>query len=378
MQMLRRTTDPLSQLSDSGVSLWLDDLSRHRLRSGSLKELIATKRVVGVTTDPTTFQTALQDDAGYRQQISELAARGATVDDILWALMTDDVRDASDLFSAVYSRTHGVDGRVCICGDPRLAYEIDATIEQAQELFKVIERNNILITIPATLPGLHAITAAVATGISVNASLIFSLERYSAVMDAYQAGLEQAISSGHDLSQIHSVATFFPSQVDNEVDHRLQSIGSSAAEGLLSRAGIASARLAYQAYEQTFAGRRWEALAKAGARKQRPLWASTGVQGSYQDETRYVAELVAPGTATAAAECTINSVAKYGAIRGDIMIGDYTDAAEVFGDLHAIGVDLGDVFAVLETESVKRFERAWIELREAVGKHMVRQHAAYR
>ena len=367
MSTRQNPNDALADLSAAGVSLWLDDLSRQRLQSGNLKDLIEKDHVVGVTTNPSIFQAALKDGASYQQQIGELAARGADVDDIVRATTTDDVRDATDLFSAVYTRTKGVDGRVSIEVDPRLAHDTAATIAQAQELFKIVDRNNLLIKIPATLAGLPAITAVIAEGISVNVTLIFSLDRYKAVMDAYLTGLEQAKEAGRDLSQIHSVASFFVSRVDLEIDKRLKTIGTPDAEALVGAAAIANARLAYQAYEQTFAGKRWEALAQAGANKQRPLWASTGVKDPAYDDTRYVVELVAPGTVNTAPEKTINAVADHGVIRGNTIAGTYGEAASVFADLVALGIDVDDVFAVLESEGVEKFEQAWTELLDSVA-----------
>jgi transaldolase len=367
------TNNPLADLADAGVSLWLDDLSSQRLQSGNLKELIATKHIVGVTTNPSIFQAALKDGASYQQQIGELAARGADVDDTVREVTTDDVRDACDLFTAVFESSGHVDGRVSIEVDPRLAHETAATIAQAQELAKIVDRPNVLIKIPATLAGLPAITAVIAEGISVNVTLIFSLERYNAVMEAYITGLEQAKEGGQDLSQIHSVASFFVSRVDSEIDKRLKAIGSPEAAALEGEAAIANARLAYQAYEQTFAGDRWEALAAAGANKQRPLWASTGVKDPKYDDTRYVVELVAPGTVNTAPEKTIDAVADHGVIRGDTITGTYGAASATFSALEALGIDLKDVFDVLESEGVEKFEASWAELLESVSQELAKK-----
>ena len=361
------STGPLAELSAAGVSLWLDDLSRQRLQSGNLAELIKNTHIVGVTTNPSIFAAALKDGASYQKQISELAARGAGVDDTVREVTTDDVRDAADLFTAVFNTSGHVDGRVSIEVDPRLANETDATIAQAQELAKIVDRPNVLIKIPATLAGLPAITAVIAEGISVNVTLIFSLERYGEVIDAYLDGLDQAKSSGHDISEIHSVASFFVSRVDTEVDRRLKAINSPEAESLLGEAAIANARLAYQLYEQKFTGARWEALAAAGATKQRPLWASTGVKDPKYDDTRYVVELVAPGTVNTAPEKTIDAVADHGVIRGDTVTGAYASASAAFSALESLGVDLADVFEVLETEGVEKFEQSWAELLQTVA-----------
>jgi transaldolase len=370
------TTGPLAELSAAGVSLWLDDLSRQRLQSGNLRDLIANENIVGVTTNPSIFQAALKDGASYQQQIRELAARGADVDDVVRTTTTDDVRDATDLFSAIYTRTHGVDGRVSIEVDPRLAHDTTATIEQAQELFKIVDRNNVLIKIPATLAGLPAITAVIAEGISVNVTLIFSLDRYTAVMDAYLAGLEQAKANGHNLAQIHSVASFFVSRVDSEIDKRLKGIGTPEADALLGQAAIANARLAYELYEKTFAGDRWSLLATDGANKQRPLWASTGVKDPKYDDTRYVVELVAPGTVNTAPEKTIDAVADHGTIRGNTIAGTYTQARNVFTALQALGIDLDDVFHVLESEGVKKFEESWADLLDTVSRELEQAKSA--
>ncbi|GGL93997.1 transaldolase [Nakamurella endophytica] len=360
-------TDPLADLAAAGVSLWLDDLSRQRLHSGNLAEIIRTKHVVGVTTNPSIFQAALADGASYQQQVSELAARGADVDDVVRAATTDDVRDACDLFLPLYQQTNGVDGRVSIEVDPRLAHDTDGTIAQAQELAKIVDRPNVLIKIPATVEGLPAITAVLAEGISVNVTLIFSLDRYAAVIDAHLAGLEQAQANGHDLSKIHSVASFFVSRVDTEIDKRLDAIGSPEAAAIRGEAAIANARLAYRLFEQQYSGERWSALAAAGANAQRPLWASTGVKDKAYDDTRYVVELVAPNTVNTAPEKTIDAVADHGVIRGNTIEGTYGAASAVFSSLQALGIDMDDVFEVLETEGVDKFEKSWAELLDTVA-----------
>jgi transaldolase len=367
------TDNTLAELHANGVSLWLDDLSRQRLHSGNLKTLIAEEHIVGVTTNPSIFQAALKDGASYQKQIGELAARGAGVDDTVREVTTDDVRDACDLFSATFEESNHVDGRVSIEVDPRLAHDTEGTVAQAQELHKIVDRPNVLIKIPATLAGLPAIAAATAEGISVNVTLIFSLDRYKAVMDAYISGLEQAKEGGHDLSQIHSVASFFVSRVDTEIDKRLKAIGTPEAAALEGEAAIANARLAYQAYEQTFTGDRWDALEKAGATKQRPLWASTGVKDPKYDDTRYVVELVAPNTVNTAPEKTIDAVRDHGVIRGNTIEGTYAQASSVFSSLEAIGIDLTDVFHVLETEAVDKFIQAWEELLQSVSEELAKK-----
>ena len=359
-------TDPLADLSAAGVSLWLDDLSRQRLHSGNLAELIPAKHIVGVTTNPSIFAAALADGESYQIQADELAARHASVDDAVRAMTTDDVRDACDLFRDLYDSTEGVDGRVSIEVEPGLAHDTAGTVAQAQELFKIVDRPNVLIKIPATLAGLPAITSTLAEGISVNVTLIFSLDRYEKVIEAFIAGLDQAKANGHDLSKIHSVASFFVSRVDTEIDARLTKIGSPEASSLLGKAAIANARLAYQLFEQKFAGEQWEVLAAAGAHPQRPLWASTGVKDPKYDDTQYVVELVAPHTVNTAPEKTIDAVADHGVIRGNTIEGTYGAASATFSALEAVGIDLKDVFEVLETEGVDKFMKSWEELKETV------------
>ena len=364
--------DRLADLTAQGVSLWLDDLSRQRIHSGNLQHLIDTWHISGVTTNPSIFQAALKDGASYQQQLDELAARGADVDDTVREVTTDDVRNACDLFTGLFESTGHVDGRVSIEVDPRLAHETQATIDQAAELHKIVDRPNVLIKIPATQAGLPAITAVIGEGISVNVTLIFSLDRYKAVIDAYLAGLEQAAEAGHNLAEIHSVASFFVSRVDTEIDKRLKAIGSPEAQALEGQAAIANARLAYQAYEQTFTGPRWEALAAKGANKQRPLWASTGVKDPQYDDTRYVVELVAPETVNTAPEKTIAAVADHGVITGNTIEGTYAQASATFSALEAIGVDLTDVFDVLETEGVDKCIAAWQELLDSVSEELAK------
>jgi transaldolase len=356
----------LAALSAAGVSVWLDDLSRDRLQTGNLQELIDTKCVVGVTTNPTIFQLALSKGHAYDEQVKELAERGADVDAAVRTVTTDDVRNACDVLAKQHELSDGVDGRVSIEVDPRLAHDTDKTILQAVELWKIVDRPNLFIKIPATRAGLPAITAVLAEGISVNVTLIFSVERHRAVMDAYLSGLEKAKEAGHDVSKIHSVASFFVSRVDTEIDKRLEKIGTDEALALRGQAGVANARLAYAAYEEVFVGgSRYEALKADGARVQRPLWASTGVKNPDYSDTLYVTELVAPNTVNTMPEKTIDAVADHGVITGDAVTGTAGAAQEVFDKLSAVGIDLPDVFKVLEDEGVEKFEKSWLELLEA-------------
>ena len=355
-------TDRLGQLSEAGVSIWLDDLSRERLNSGNLAGLISDKHVVGVTTNPTIFAGALAHGEAYDEQVRQLAARGASVDAAVREITTADVRNACDLFRSTWEATNHVDGRVSIEVDPRLAHQTDATVAEAQDLWKTVDRPNLLVKIPATEAGLPAITRVIAEGISVNVTLIFSVERYHAVMAAYLDGLEQAKANGHDLSQIHSVASFFVSRVDTEVDKRLNAIGSPEALALRGKAAIANAWHAYAAFENTFAGPRWLELAKAGANAQRPLWASTGVKDPSYKDTRYVDDLVVPGVVNTMPEKTLEAVADHGEIRGDVVTGKDDQAVETLELLTGVGIDMTQVFLTLENEGVDKFEKSWAEL----------------
>jgi transaldolase len=361
----------LAALSAAGVSVWLDDLSRDRLQTGNLQELIDTKCVVGVTTNPTIFQGALSKGHSYDEQVKELAERGADVDATIRTITTDDVRNACDVLAKQYELSGGVDGRVSIEVDPRLAHDTDKTILQAIELWKIVDRPNLLIKIPATLAGLPAITSVIAEGISVNVTLIFSVERHHEVMDAYLAGLEAAKEAGHDISRIHSVASFFVSRVDTEIDKRLEKIGTDEALGLRGKAGIANARLAYAAYQEVFeGGDRYAALKGDGARVQRPLWASTGVKNPEYADTMYVVELVAPNTVNTMPEKTLDAVADHGVITGDTVTGKAAESQALFDELTAAGIDLPDVFKVLEEEGVEKFEKSWLELLDATQEQL--------
>jgi transaldolase len=361
------STDRLAELSDAGVSLWLDDLSRERISSGNLAELVATKHIVGVTTNPTIFAGALSKGEAYSAQVAELADRGASLSDVITALTTDDVRNAADILKPVFDATDGVDGRVSIEVEPGLANDTAGTIAQAQELAKIVDRPNLLVKIPATKEGLPAITAVLAEGISVNVTLIFSLERYGEVIDAFIAGVTKAKENGHNISELVSVASFFVSRVDSEVDKRIDQNGSPEAHSLRGQAAIANARLAYQLFEQKFGTDEWRALADAGAKPQRPLWASTGVKDPAYDDTRYVVELVTHGVVNTAPEKTIDAVADHGEIRGDTIEGTYAQSSAVFSGLEAVGIDLADVFDVLEREGVEKFVKSWTELQDTVG-----------
>ena len=330
-------SDPLADLSAAGVAIWLDDISRERLRSGNLQQLVRDKHVVGVTSNPTIFQKALSQGDAYDEQIADLALRGTDVGEAVRAVTTYDVRWGCDVLREHFDRSGGVDGRVSIEVDPRIAHDTARTVAEAKALWWLVDRPNLFIKIPATLEGLPAITETLAAGISVNVTLIFSLARYDQVMDAFMAGLEQATANGHDLAPIGSVASFFVSRNDTETDKRLDKLGSEEAKALRGSAAITNARLAYQHYEKAFDTDRWRALAAAGAHPQRPLWASTGVKDPAYDDTRYVVELVAPGVVNTMPEATLNAVADHGQIRGDTIRPYYGEAQQVLDRLEVSG-----------------------------------------
>ncbi|MFJ4016961.1 transaldolase [Microbacterium sp. NPDC090014] len=355
---------PTADLAAAGVSIWLDDLSRTRISSGNLAELIESRNVVGVTTNPTIFANAITDknNTSYDAQVTELAASGATAEEAVFAATTQDVAAALDVFRPVWERSGHVDGRVSIEVSPDLAHDTEGTVAQAKQLWAKVDRPNLLVKIPATKAGLPAITEAIASGISVNVTLIFSLERYAEVIDAYLTGLERAHSADFDLSSIHSVASFFVSRVDTETDKRLSAIGTDEAEALKSKAGLANARLAYELYEQKFAEKRAQDLIKLGANPQRPLWASTGVKDPALPDTLYVTELVAKDVVNTMPEKTLEATFDHGVVTGDTITGGYDEARAVFAGLADLGIDFTDVTQVLEDEGVAKFIDSWHDL----------------
>jgi transaldolase len=352
------------------VSVWLDDISRDRLRTGNLQMLIDDFHVVGVTSNPTIFAKSLSSGDAYDQQIADLKLRGVTVDEASRMITTYDIRWACDVFRPVYERTGGLDGRVSLEVDPRLANETEKTIAEARALWWMVDRPNLLIKIPATLEGLPAITQCISEGISINVTLIFGLERYSQVIDAYMAGLEQAAAAGRDLSQIRSVASFFVSRVDTEVDQRLDKIGTPEAEALRGKAAVANARLAYELFEQRIATDRWRALSAQGANVQRPLWASTSVKDPSFGDTMYVVDLVVADTVNTMPEGTIRATADHGKILGDTVHGTYDASRQVFADLAKLGIGYDDVVNVLELEGVDKFKTSWNELLDTIKTNM--------
>jgi transaldolase len=368
--------DPLAELSAQGVAVWLDDLSRELLASGQLQSLITGQHVVGVTTNPTIFASALAKGDRYDGQLRDLAGLGASAETAIFAVTTDDVRAACDVLAPVYQQTAGSDGRVSIEVDPRLARDAVATVDMARALRAAVDRENMFVKIPATREGLTAITQVSSEGISVNVTLIFALDRYRAVMDAYLSGLEQAAAAGRDLAAIRSVASFFVSRVDSEVDARLGRIATSHATQLKGKAAIANARLAYQAYEEVIATQRWQQLAGLGAQPQRPLWASTGVKNPVYPDTMYVTELVAPGTVNTMPGATLEAFADHGRVTGNTISGRYDDARHMLERLAAAGVDFADVTGQLEREGLTKFEKSWNELSATIAAELDRSHPA--
>lgn len=359
-------TEATQKLSDAGVSLWLDDLSRERLETGNLQELVETRNVVGVTTNPTIFAQALSRGDRYDAQMRRLAEEGRDVEESVFAVTTDDVREACDVLAPIYRQTRGQDGRVSIEVDPRLAVKGEETAEMARRLHRTVDRENVMIKIPATEEGLEPIAATLAEGISVNVTLIFSLERYRAVINAYLTGLERALEQGRDLSKIHSVASFFVSRVDSEVDARLEQIGTEQALALKGRAGLANARLAYQVFQEAFSSERWKLLAEAGAVVQRPLWASTGTKDPAYPDTMYVDGLVAPDTVNTLPEKTLEAAADHAEVTGDTITGTYDDSERVLNELEQLGISYQEVVEKLEREGVDKFVASWEELLETV------------
>ena len=359
-------TTPTADLSAAGVSIWLDDLSRERINSGAFKHLIEDLNVVGVTTNPSIFAAALKKGESYASQVGALAEAGADVDQAVFDITTHDVAQACDIFAEEAERTHGADGRVSIEVDPRLSRDTAGTVAEAKRLHAKVQRTNVLIKIPATVEGLEAISSTLAAGISVNVTLIFSLERYRAVINAFMVGLEQAKENGHDLARIHSVASFFVSRVDAEIDARLDAIGTDEATALKGKAGLANARLAYQVFQEQFSSERWQVLKSAGGNAQRPLWASTGVKDPNLPDTLYVAGLVAADVVNTMPEKTLEAMADHGVVEGDTITGTYEESNQVLNQLDAIGISYDEVVEQLETEGLDKFVASWSELLETV------------
>jgi transaldolase len=372
----------LTDLAAAGVAVWLDDLSRTRIHSGSLARSVETGEIVGITTNPTIFAKAIGAGSGYEDQVRELALRGTAIGESLRLLTAWDVRAACDILRPVFERTEGRDGRVSIEVDPRIAQDGERTAAEARGLWWLVDRPNLFIKIPATLAALPAITASLADGISINVTLIFSVERYRAVLEAFLTGLELRAASGGSLKGIESVASFFVSRVDTEVDHRLEEAAAHDKDltgdvgRLRGQAGIANSRLAYEVYESMLQSPRWKSLASKGARPQRLLWASTGVKDKSFPDTRYVVELVAPDTVNTMPEATLNAVADHGEVRGNTIRDSYAAAHAVMDDLCRVGVDVTEVAELLEAQGTASFEKSWQELIASVTKQLEKAGAS--
>jgi transaldolase len=363
-------TDRLAELSAAGVAVWLDDLSRERLVSGSLDALRRDKHVVGVTTNPSIFAKALADAEDYDEQVRELAAAGADVEAAVRAMTTDDVRNACDVMRPAFDATNGLDGRVSIEVDPRLAHDTAQTVAEAKELWRIVDRPNLFIKIPGTDAGIPAITETLALGISVNVTLIFGLDRYDEVMGAFLAGMELARANGHDLSSMQSVASFFVSRVDTEVDKRLEKIDTDEARSLLGKAAIANAQLAYARYEKVFSSDAWMELKRSGAHPQRPLWASTSTKNPDYRDVMYVEDLIAPGVVNTMPEATLHAYEDHGETRANVAQASYATAQGILDALAELGIDYDDVIATLEREGVEKFEASWTELAATVQEQL--------
>ncbi|QIK83476.1 transaldolase [Sanguibacter sp. HDW7] len=364
------SSSPLTHLSGSGVAVWLDDLSRPLLTGGGLADLVRESSVVGVTTNPTIFAGAISGSDAYDTDLHALAHEGADVEAAITRLTTDDVRAALDVLAPVHAATGGRDGRVSIEVDPRLAHDADGTVAQAAELAAIIDRPGLLVKIPATVEGIDAITRTIAAGISVNVTLIFSIERYLAVIDAYLTGLELARAAGHDLAGLRSVASFFVSRVDTAVDPLLDASDDPRAPGLRGTIALANARRAYQVHLETLASPRWAALAALGAHPQRPLWASTGVKDPSLPDTLYVDALVADGTVNTMPRATLDAVADHGSTSTnttDTITPAIEDALDRLALLREVGIDLDAVTDTLEREGVAKFAASWDDLLATVA-----------
>ena len=364
------TETPLDALVQAGVSIWLDDMSRVRLTTGSLQRLVRERHVTGMTTNPTIFAKAIESSDVYDEQLTDLGRRHVDVGEALRAVTTYDVRAACDVLRPVFDGTGGTDGRVSIEVDPRNAHDADAQIAEARALWWLVDRPNMFVKIPATIEGLPAISRCLAEGISINVTLIFSLDRYDAVMDAFLDGMETARAAGRDLSTLRSVASFFVSRVDSEVDTRLDKIGTPGALALRGKGAVANARIAYERYERVCAGPRWQALAAAGAHPQRPLWASTSTKNPAYDDTMYVAHLVAPGVVNTMPEPTLEAVLDHGVVEPDTVRGSYADAHATLDALRDVGVDYDDVVQTLEDDGIAKFIGSWSELERQVRTQM--------
>jgi transaldolase len=353
----------LQKLAERGQSIWIDNLSRQLVHGGGLQKLIEESFVTGVTSNPTIFQKAISQSEDYDEQLRALLETTDDPREIFFRLAEDDVRDACDVLLPVWERTNGNDGYVSIEVDPWLAYDTEGTFEQAIELHATIDRPNLHVKIPATMAGLPAIEDCIARGKSINITLIFSLDRYRAVVEAYLRGLERLVAGGGDPSKVASVASFFVSRVDTEADKRLDELGNKTLQGKLA---IANAKLAYRHFEEAFSGPRWDFLAGKGASRQRPLWASTSTKNPAYRDVVYVEELIGPDTVDTMPPETVEAFADHGEVRGDTVRDGVVEAARLLEELSAVGVDYEDVVETLEDEAVRKFTDSFDELLEGI------------
>ena len=353
----------LHELSERGVSVWIDSLSREMLDTGELKRLIHEDAVVGVTSNPTIFEKALSTGDWYDEQLRQLLERTDDTRGVFFALAIEDIKRACDLLRPVWDRTGGVDGFVSLEVDPDLAYDREETTEQAKRFHELVDKRNLYVKIPATAPGVGAIEDSIAAGRSINVTLIFSLERHAAVAEAYVRGLERLVEAGGDPTHVASVASFFVSRVDTEADRRLAEVGR---EDLQGRLAVDNAKLAYQHYLEAFSGPRWEALAAAGARPQRCLWASTSTKNPAYRDVLYVEELIGPDTVNTMPFETIEAFQDHGEVRGDTLLEGVDEARALLDELAAAGVDYDDVTDTLEREGVQKFSASFASLLEGI------------
>jgi transaldolase len=353
----------LHQLAERGQSIWIDNLSRELVHSGGLQRLMDEDAVTGVTSNPTIFQKAIAGGSDYDEQLTSCLQELDDPREIFFRLAVEDVRDACDVLRPVWETTGGGDGFVSLEVDPGLAYDTEGTYEQAIDLYKRADRPNLLVKIPATMPGLPAIEDCIARGRSINITLIFSLMRYRAVVEAYLRGLERLVAGGGDPSKVASVASFFVSRVDTEADRRLEELGNKKLQGKL---GIANAKLAYRHFQESFSGPRWEFLAGKGASKQRPLWASTSTKNPAYRDVMYVEELIGPDTVNTMPPETIEAFQDHGEVRGETVLDGLAEAERLLADLQAAGVDYDDVVDTLEAEGVEKFADSFDELIEGI------------
>jgi len=358
--LARHMGNALADISKAGVAIWLDDLSRERLQNGSLKKLIESDYVVGVTTNPSIFASAIGKSDLYQADIVKNAL--LSTEKIITQLTTDDVRDACDLFTGVYESTKHQDGRVSIEVDPRFARDTNSTVEQGLHLWKMVDRPNLLIKVPATIEGLPAITELIARGVSVNVTLIFSVARYKQVLQAYADGLKRRVDKQQEIGQIFSVASFFISRIDSAVDALLPTDSS-----LRGQTAIANAVMAYQSFLDFSNTPAWKELVNKGANVQRPLWASTGVKDPSFDPNLYVLDLVAPNTVNTMPEATLNSVRNSGVFNHDLIPSKLASSKSILAKIALAGIDLGKITDHLEVDGVSKFESAWLELMKTVN-----------